>query len=87
MEYPCQHEMRRRISSRPMVPLTFNYFDQHWWLVQPPPPNVLDVFLPSMETALKIIADDYDDSEGIRKRMFLDRVLAVSNDVVVSDPV
>ena len=46
-------------------------------------PNVADVVLPS----LKGIADDYDDSKGYRKRMLLDRVLAVSNDVFVSDPV
>ena len=70
-----------------MVPLTFHDFDQHWWLVQPPPPNVSDVVLPSRETALKIITDDYDNSEDYRKRMLLKRVLAVSNGVVVSDPV
>ena len=61
-----------------MVPLTFNDFDQHWWLVQPPPPNVADAVLSSMETALNIIADDYDISEDYRKRMILERVLAVS---------
>ena len=70
-----------------MVPLTFNEFDQLWWLVQPPPPNVADDVLPSMETSLKRIADDYDNSEDYRKRMLLKRVLAVSNGVVVSDPV
>ena len=87
MGYSCQHEMRRHSRSRPMVPLTFNEFDQHWWLVQPPPPDVADVVLQSMETVLKIIADNYDNSEHYRKRMLLERVLAVSNDVVVSDPV
>ncbi|TDH66597.1 uncharacterized protein CCR75_006074 [Bremia lactucae] len=54
--------------------------------VQPQPPNVADVVLPSMEAALKRIADGYDDSEGYRKRMLLERVLEVSNDVVVRDP-
>ena len=58
-----------------------------WWLVQPPPPDVADVVLQSMETALKRIADDYDNSEDYRKRMLLERVLEVSNDVVVRDPV
>ena len=87
MGYPCQHEMRRRRRSRPMVPLSFNDLVQHLWLVQPPPPNVEDVVLPSMETALKRIADDYDEFEGYRKRMLLERVFSVSNDVVVSDPV
>ena len=87
MGYPCQHEMRRRRSSRPMVPLTFNDFDQHWCLVQPPPPNVVDVVLPLMDTALKRIEDEYGNSEDYRKHMLLERVLAVSNDVVVSDPV
>ena len=70
-----------------MVPLTFNDFNQHWWLVQRPPPNVADVILSSMETALKRIADEYYYSEDYRKLMLLERVLAVSNDVVVSDPV
>ena len=40
-----------------------------------------------MEKALMKIADDYDNSECHRKRMLLERVLAVSNDVFVSDPV
>ena len=40
-----------------------------------------------METALKIIADEYDDYEGYRKCMLLERMLEVSNDFVVSNPV
>ena len=35
---------------------------------------------------MKRIADYYDNSEDYRKRMLLERVIAVFNDVVVSDP-
>lgn len=87
MGYPCQHEMIRHSRRKPLVPLSIDSFDQHWWLVQSPPPND-DIVVPqSMETTLKRIAEVFDASEGYRKRLLLERALAVSIDGAIKDPV
>ena len=79
--------MIRHSRRKPLVPLSTDSFDQHWWLVQPPPPSDAIVVPPLMETTLKRIAEDFDDYEGYRKRIFLERALAVSNDGAIKDPV
>ena len=78
--------MIRHSRQKPVVPLSINSFDQHWWLVQPPPPNDAIVVPPSMETTLKRVAEDFDASEGYRKRILLKQALEVSNDGAIKDP-
>ena len=83
MGYPCAHAFSPRV-----VPLSVNNFDQHWWLVRPPMLNDVTV-VPSpvaIQTALKMVEDEYTDAPSHRKRILLDHVLAVP-ETGIRDPV
>ena len=83
MGYSCAHAFRHRV-----VLLSVNDFDQHWWLVRPPVLKDVTV-IPSpvaIQTALNRLADEYVDAPFHRKRIHLDRVLAVP-ETDIRDPV
>ena len=73
MVYPCSHAFCHRV-----VPLSVNNFALDWWLVQLTPMDVEVETTPfAVQTALKIIANDYVNASNYRKRTLLDHVLTV----------
>ena len=82
MGYPSAHGFCHRV-----LPLSVNYYDQHWWIVHPAPMDVEVETTPvAIQTELKRITHGYVDSPNYRKRMLLYHVLAVS-EAGICDPV
>lgn len=82
MGHPCAHDFRHRVT-----PLSVDDFDQHWWLLKTMPIRIETNTIPiGIETALKRVADEYENAPKYRKLVLLDYVLAVPG-TYIRDPV